>query len=106
MSQTVEMRRNLFKALQKAKTAMIKVDANEHNLSLIRKFINVRMKRYGFSDYKTAALVVSVIEHCENLIRHAYTEKGGEIELKLAIKRPAAKITILDKGPEFNMKKK
>jgi serine/threonine-protein kinase RsbW len=106
MSKAAKIGRNSSKALQKAKTAVIKVDANEHNLSIIRKFINVRMKKSGFSANKTAALVVSVIEHCENLIRHAYKEKGGEIKLKLAIKRHRAKISILDNGPEFNMKKK
>ncbi len=103
MSQAVELSR---KALHKEKTAVIKVGANEHNLSIIRKFINARMKKSGFSAHKTAVLVVSVIEHCENLIRHAYKGKGGEIKLKLAIKRPSAKITILDNGPKFNMKKK
>jgi len=106
MQRAVKMRKNSVKALHKTKPALLRVDANEHNLSIIRKFINVRMKKSGFSAHKTAALVVSVIEHCENLIRHAYSEKDGEIELKLEIKRPAARITILDNGPEFNLKKK
>jgi anti-sigma regulatory factor (Ser/Thr protein kinase) len=106
MAQAARSKKITLLNLQNAKTSLLKVDAGEHNLSIIRKFINVRMKKAGFSAYKTAGLVVSVIEHFENLIRHAYREKAGEIEIKLEIKRPVARITILDNGPEFNMKKK
>jgi len=80
------------------------VDAAEDNLGLIRRFIGGNMKNTGFPRKKISALTVSVTEHCENLIRHAYAKKAGKVALKLELKYPEAKITALDKGPRFNMK--
>jgi anti-sigma regulatory factor (Ser/Thr protein kinase) len=85
------------------KSAEIKVDAKEGNLGLIRKFIGDNMKNTGFPRKKISALAVSVTEHCENLIRHAYVKKTGKVALKLKLKYPAAKITALDSGARFNM---
>ncbi len=85
-------------------SAEIKVDAAEGNLSLIRKFIGGNMKSTGFPGKKISALAVSVTEHCENLIKHAYAKKTGKVALKLALKYPEAKITAWDSGPRFNMK--
>jgi anti-sigma regulatory factor (Ser/Thr protein kinase) len=86
------------------KSAEIKVDATENNLGLIRRFIGDNMKNTGFPRKKISALSVSVTEHCENLIRHAYAKKRGKVSLKLELKYPEAKITALDAGPRFNMK--
>lgn len=85
------------------KSAEIKVDAKEGNLGLIRKFIGDNMKGTGFPRKKISALAVSITEHCENLIRHAYTGKTGKVALKLELKYPAAKITAQDAGPRFDM---
>jgi|ERR1035437_116007 anti-sigma regulatory factor (Ser/Thr protein kinase) len=85
-------------------SAEIKVDAKEGNLGLIRKFINDNMKDLGFPRKKISALAVSITEHCENLIRHAYAEKTGKVGLKLELKYPEAKIIAQDAGPRFNMK--
>jgi anti-sigma regulatory factor (Ser/Thr protein kinase) len=84
-------------------TAEIKVDAKEGNLALIRKFIGDNMKDTGFPRKKTSALAVSVTEHCENLIKHAYAKKSGKVGLKMELKYPVVKITALDSGPRFNM---
>ena len=86
------------------KSAEIKVDAKEGNLGLIRKFIGDNMKDTGFPRKKISALAVSITEHCENLIRHAYAEKTGKVSLKLELKYPEAKITARDAGQRFNMK--
>ncbi len=86
------------------KSAEIKVDAAEDNLGLIRRFIGDNMKNTGFPRKKISALSVSITEHCENLIKHAYAKKAGKVALKLELKYPEAKITALDKGPRFNMK--
>jgi len=81
----------------------IKVEAKEHNLSLIRKFIKEGMKKKGFPALSVSALKVAVTEHCENLIRHSYGKKSGTVELKLDVKYPAAKITAIDNGKKFDM---
>ena len=86
------------------KSAEIKVDAKEGNLGLLRKFIGDNMKDLGFPRKKISALAVSVTEHCENLIRHAYAEKTGKVSLKLELKYPEAKIIAQDEGQRFNMK--
>lgn len=86
------------------KSAEIKVDAKEGNLGLLRKFINDNMKDTGFPQKKISALAVSITEHCENLIRHAYAKKTGKVGMKLELKYPEAKITAQDSGPRFNMK--
>jgi anti-sigma regulatory factor (Ser/Thr protein kinase) len=86
------------------KSAEIKVDAVTVNLGLIRRFIGDNMKNTGFPRKKISALSVSVTEHCENLIRHAYAKKTGKVALKLELDYPEAKITALDAGPRFNMK--
>ncbi|HDQ26532.1 MAG TPA: ATP-binding protein [bacterium] len=106
MPKTDKTGKNPGKAARKTVTARIKIEAAGSSLGAIRKFINSRMKRAGFSLKKISALKVAVTEHCENLIRHAYAGKGGKAELKLEIKYPRAKITVLDRGPKFDMRKK
>ncbi len=83
--------------------SVMKVEAAAHNLGLIRKFINDGMKKKGFPRAKISALKVSLTEHCENLIRHAYAGKGGKVELELKLKYPSAKITAIDYGRKFDM---
>ena len=83
----------------------LNVAAKERNLGLIRKFIGAGMKNSRFPRKKISALAVSVTEHCENLIRHAYKKKSGKVGLKLELKYPEAKITALDSGPRFDMTK-
>jgi len=90
----------------KTEISRLKVTAKERNLGLIRKFIDAGMKNTGFPRKKISALKVAVTEHCENLIRHAYKNKGGKVELKLDLKYPAAKITALDSGPGFDLTRK
>jgi anti-sigma regulatory factor (Ser/Thr protein kinase) len=106
MQKTAEIKKNKAGILQAAETDGIKLHACESSLGAIRKLIDSGMKKTGFSQKKISALTVSVTEHCENLIRHAYAGKGGEVELKLEIKYPVAKITVLDRGPQFDMRKK
>lgn len=81
----------------------LNVEAEESNLGLIRKFIGAGMKNAGFPRRKISAMAVSMTEHCENLIRHAYAKKSGKVALALELKYPEAKLTALDSGPRFNM---
>jgi len=105
MRKTAEIRRGAAKALKKTGTALLKIDAKKENLGLIRKFIHVSMRKSGFPGKKISALAVSLTEHCENLIRHAYAKKRGKVELQMKLNYPVAKITALDRGPMFNMNK-
>jgi len=87
----------------KAEVSELKVDAKAQNLGVIRKFINSAMKNQGFAQDKISALKVSITEHCENLIRHAYAEKPGKIDIIMKLNYPAAEITVLDSAPRFDM---
>ena len=103
MAKKAEIKKSAARARKKPETSGIKVDAKPHNLGLIRKFINTGMKKQGFPQEKISALKVSLTEHCENLIRHAYGRKTGSMEIKMELKFPAARITVLDSGPGFDM---
>jgi anti-sigma regulatory factor (Ser/Thr protein kinase) len=81
----------------------IKVSADKHSLNMIRQAIGDAMKTRGFSTLKTAGMEVSVIEHCENLIKHVYAAGGGGISIEMKLKYPVAMVRITDTGPEFNM---
>ncbi len=91
---------------RKADTYLLKTEAKAGNLGAVRKFITASMKKAGFSAMKTAALNVSAVEHFENLIRHAYAGEGGKAVMKIEIKHPEARLSVLDYGPLFDMRKK
>jgi len=77
--------------------------AEKKRLEDIRRLIGNAMHRNGFSAAKTAGLEISVVEHCENLIKHAYNASKGDIKIDADIKFPEARIKIADTAPAFNM---
>ena len=80
--------------------------AEKKKLDDIRKLIGTALHKHGFSPNKIAGMEISVVEHCENLIKHAYVgNKGdkGDIKIHAEIKHPVAKIRISDSAPAFNM---
>ncbi|MBN2754291.1 MAG: ATP-binding protein [Candidatus Goldbacteria bacterium] len=87
----------------KAEVSELKVDAKAQNLGVIRKFINAAMKNNGFAQDKISAMKVSITEHIENLIRHAYAEKPGKTDIIMKLEFPSVKITVLDSGAKFDM---
>jgi serine/threonine-protein kinase RsbW len=77
--------------------------AEKKKLDEIRKTIGSAMHKNGFSADKVAGLEISVVEHCENLIKHAYAGAKGDIKIEADIKFPEARIKISDTAPAFNM---
>lgn len=77
--------------------------AEKKRLDEIRKMIGAALRNNGFSAAKIAGLEVSVVEHCENLIKHAYNGSKGEIIIDAEIRHPEARIKISDTAPAFNM---
>jgi anti-sigma regulatory factor (Ser/Thr protein kinase) len=80
------------------------VEAKEENLGLVRSFIGAGMKKKGFPENDISALKLAVTEHFENLIRHAYGKKRGTAGIEMELKKPAARITVRDEGPAFDMR--
>jgi|ERR1035437_1274052 anti-sigma regulatory factor (Ser/Thr protein kinase) len=91
----------------KEKNGFVKLGlpAEKQNLEIIRKTISGIMKDYGFTRSKISGLEVSIVEHCENLIKYAYVGKIGYINVKAHFKFPVAEIHITDNAAEFNMLK-
>ena len=80
--------------------------AEKKKLDEIRKLISSALHKHGFSPGKIAGVEIAVVEHCENLIKHAYAGNKGEkgtVDIQMEIKHPVAKIKISDSAPEFNM---
>jgi anti-sigma regulatory factor (Ser/Thr protein kinase) len=77
--------------------------AEKKKLEEIRKLLGSALHKNGFSAAKTAGLEISVVEHCENLIKHAYNGSKGDIKIDADIKYPEAKVKISDTAPAFNM---
>lgn len=95
---------NKYKPLKEGSFDM-SVPAEKKNLHVIRELLRIAMKDAGFSFRKTANLELSVIEHCENLIKYAYTNGDGEIKIKADLRYPVAKIIVKDTEREFDMSK-
>ncbi len=87
-----------------AESAII-AEANVHNLAFIRRWIGSAMKKQGFAPDEISAIKVSVTEHCENLVRHAYAHKPGKVEIIIRLGYPRADVTVVDSGPAFDMTK-
>lgn len=77
--------------------------AEKKKLDDIRKIIGSALHKNGFTAAKIAGLEISVVEHCENLIKHAYNGSRGDIEVEAEINYPEAKVKISDTAPAFNM---
>jgi anti-sigma regulatory factor (Ser/Thr protein kinase) len=84
-------------------TISVVYPAEKKKLDEIRKMIGTALHKNGFSSGKIAGLEISVVEHCENLIKHAYAGIKGDIKIDADIKHPEARIRISDTAPAFNM---
>ena len=93
--------------MSKEKKGMVRLGlpAEKQNLEIIRKTISNIMKDYGFTRNKISGLEVSIVEHCENLIKYAYAGRTGYINVEAHLKFPVAEIKITDTAAEFNMLK-
>ncbi len=89
--------------LNKKEMHILKTDASPQNIQVIRKFIEIEMKKNKFSKEKISAMKVSVTEHCENIIKHSYNGNAGKMEIYMEFKKTYVKISVVDFGPKFDM---
>lgn len=89
----------------KLKPGLLKfrMPAEKQHLDMIRRTISHFIKEYGFSRSKVAGLEVSIVEHCENIIKYGYAGKSGFIDVEVKAGLPKAAVTIKDTAPEFDM---
>ena len=62
------------------------IAATAENLKEIRQFVrNYIDKCKGLEEYKDE-LVLAIDEACQNVVRHAYKDKAGDLAIKLSFK--------------------
>jgi anti-sigma regulatory factor (Ser/Thr protein kinase) len=83
----------------------LRLPMEKQNLSNIRKTVSYVLKDSGFSHDKISGIEVSIVEHCENIIKYAYAGRTGYIDVEVEAKLPVAKVKIIDNARAFNMLK-
>jgi anti-anti-sigma factor len=83
-------------------TRTLTVPADEGQLALVRDFITEVCEQAGFSRRETNNTKLAVDEACTNIIKHAYDDNAGDIELRADITSGDVTIHILDSGKRFD----
>ena len=74
------------------------IAATAENLKEIRQFVrNYIDKCQNLDEYKDE-LVLAIDEACQNVVRHAYKDKTGDIAIKLSFKDNEFIVTLEDDG--------
>ena len=74
------------------------IEAIAENLKEIRQFVrNYIDKCQGLEEYKDE-LVLAIDEACQNVVRHAYKDKTGDLAIKLSFKDNEFIVTLEDDG--------
>lgn len=79
----------------------MKIEAKLENLSAIADFISKSMTQLGL-DIAIAEVETAVDEACTNIIKHAYSEKAGTINITCELQDNSFVVTIRDKGKPFD----
>ncbi len=74
------------------------VPANAENLKKIRDFVSGYIdKCEGLESYKDE-IVLAIDEACQNVIRHAYRDKDGDVAIKLSFQNKEFIVSLEDDG--------
>ena len=80
----------------------LRVPAEEGQLSKVRDFIAECCEEAGFSTRETNNTKLAIDEACTNVIKHAYKDKVGDIDLHVGIKQGDVSVTLFDTGERFD----
>ena len=83
-------------------TRILTVPADEGQLALVRDFITDVCEQAGFSQRETNNTKLAVDEACTNIIKHAYDEDAGSIELRAEFADGDVTVRIFDTGEPFD----
>ena len=76
----------------------LNVPANAENLKKIRDFVRGYIdKCKGLESYKDE-IVLAIDEACQNVIRHAYRDKNGNVAIKLSFQNKEFIVSLEDDG--------
>ena len=76
----------------------IDIAATAENLKEIRKFVRSYIDECKGLDRYKDELVLAIDEACQNVVRHAYKEKKGDIAVKLSYKNNNFIVSVEDDG--------
>jgi serine/threonine-protein kinase RsbW len=79
----------------------LKIDAKLENLWVIANFVATTMKRLGIKEGIFEAQL-AVDEACTNIVKYAYSGRGGIINVTCELKDENFIVTIRDKGKSFD----
>ena len=83
-------------------SALLKVDSDLKNLSVIRSFIEDAAARVGLSEEGVSKIRLAVDEACANIIQHGYGDNDGEIRLEAKQADGKLVVTLVDDAPPYN----
>jgi anti-anti-sigma factor len=85
-----------------AKILELTVEADEGQLSRVRDFVVNVCETASFSPRETSNTKLAIDEACTNIIKHAYTEKSGDIKVRAEISSGQVMFRIYDTGEHFD----
>lgn len=80
----------------------LSVPAEEGQLSRVRDFVAEVCEEAGFTPRETNNTKLAVDEACTNIIKHAYAEERGEIEIRASIFDGKVEFALIDEGRNFD----
>ncbi len=81
------------------------VPGDNKELAAIRDRVGEQSAKMNLSEEETYQIVSAVDETCTNIIKHAYRNSEGEIEISLKVDSEKFEIEITDKGVLFDSTK-
>lgn len=89
----------MFKAVHKDE---IRVPGHIDYLGELRNFVTKTGKKYKFPESVINAFKLSIDEAATNIIKHAYRDSEGDIQMRIVVKKNSMTVILIDQGKYFN----
>ena len=84
--------------MQSMEDSRLKVPAVAENLKKIRDFVRTYIDECDGLESHKDELVLATDEACQNVVRHAYKDKDGDLAIKLSFQNQEFTVSIEDDG--------